>query len=135
VGVDVELKAHAKESFYNFLRTGKSDLYVLGWNCSSGESSEFYEFLLHSPTSRYGRGNYGSYSNPTIDRIAETNAAILDQRARRAMLEEAAAVVMQDLPVLPLYVEDDLYGVREDVLFSPRADSEIKLIDVRRATR
>ncbi len=133
VGVEVELNPLPKEAFYPFLRAAKSDLYFLGWNCSSGESSEFYEFLLHTPTPKYGRGNYGAYSNPAVDRIAEGNSAVLDQRARRRMLEDAAALVMKDLPVLPLYVEDDLYGVREGIEFEPRADSEIRLVDVRHA--
>lgn len=135
IGVQLEVNAVDTHELYDLAKAGRSDLYLAGWNFSSGEASEFYEFCLHSPTSRYGFNNYGLYSNPVIDEIAETNAAILDQRKRRNRLEEAAAIVMEDLPVLPLYVSDDVYAVREGVRFEPRADSEIRLLDVRRAPR
>jgi peptide/nickel transport system substrate-binding protein len=110
---------------------GKSNLFLIGWDCSTGEASEFYEFCLHTPAGHYGKGNYGGYSNPTIDEIAETNGAILDQRARRRLLQKAAVIAMEDLPVLPLWVRDDVYGVRADLTFRPRADAAVRLADVR----
>lgn len=135
IGVEVDVNAVAAHELYDLAKEGRSDLFLVGWNFSSGEASEFFEFCLHTPTIRYGFNNYGLYSNPTIDEIAETNAAILDPRKRRKRLEEAAAIAMEDLPVLPLYVSDDVYAVREPLLFAPRADSEIRLLDVRRAPR
>ena len=112
---------------------GKSDLFLNGWDCSTGEASEFYEFCLHTPRGQYGKGNYGGYSNPEIDTIAETNAAILDQRARRRLLQRAAVIAMDDLPVLPLWVRDDVYGVRTELTFPLRADAAVRVADVRYA--
>jgi len=49
------------------------------------------------------------------------------------MLQRAAGIAMEELPVLPLFIEDDIYGVREGLQFTPRADAEIRLLDVKPA--
>jgi peptide/nickel transport system substrate-binding protein len=131
VGVELDLNPLEGDGVYQMAETGKSNLFLMGWDCSTGEASEFYEFGLHTPAGQYGKGNYGGYSNPAIDSIAETNGAILDQRARRRLLQKAAVIAMEDLPVLPLWVRDDVYGVRSDLTFRPRADAAVRLADVR----
>lgn len=131
IGVQVELNGLSREGVYELARRGESDFFLAGWDCTTGEASEFYEFLLHSPGKRYGQGNYGGYSNPEVDRIAETNAAILDPIARRGQLEKAATMVMHDLPILPLYVQDETYGIHGKLTFTPRADAVIRLEDLK----
>jgi hypothetical protein len=42
---------------------------------------------------------------------------------------------MDDLPVVPLFIRDEIYAVRDYIDFDPRADSEIKLLELRRAPR
>jgi peptide/nickel transport system substrate-binding protein len=131
VGVALDLNPLEQDGVHELASAGKSDLFLVGWDCSTGEASEFYEFCLHTPAGQYGKGNYGRYSNPTVDEIAETNGAILDQRLRRRLLQKAAVIAMEDLPVLPLWVHDDVYGVRADLTFRLRADATIRLADVR----
>ena len=132
VGITVELHGLGFEELYFRAEKGLSPLVLAGWGCSTGVSSEFFEYCLHTPTQGYGIGNYGGYSSRAIDQIAETNADVLDQRKRQAMLQQAAAIAMEDLPILPLFVEDDIYGARPGIAFKPRVDSEIRLLDVRR---
>jgi peptide/nickel transport system substrate-binding protein len=131
IGITLDLNPSPGDGVYQLAAAGKSDLFLIGWDCSTGEASEFYEFCLHKPQGQYGKGNYGGYSNPEIDSIAETNGAILDQRARRRLLQKAAVIAMEDLPVLPLWVRDDVYGVRADLTFRLRADASVRLADVR----
>lgn len=133
LGVEVELNGLDGDAFDTAVNSGKSELFFLGWDCSTGEASEFFEFLLHTPSERHGMGNYGAWSNAEVDRIAESNSAVLDVKARKRLLQRAAAIVMEALPVLPLYLQDEIYGVRDPVTFRPRADSEVRLADVKRA--
>jgi peptide/nickel transport system substrate-binding protein len=130
IGVRLEMNGLHRDSVYDLVKAGGSRFFLVGWDCASGVASEFYAFCLHTPSSSYGIFNYGHYSNPTVDRIAETNAAILDQRKRQRVLQQAAAIVMDELPVLPLFVADDVYGTRADVVFEPRADGRILLLDI-----
>jgi peptide/nickel transport system substrate-binding protein len=93
IGAELELNPVDNDAVYQLGVEGKSDLFLIGWDCSTGEASEFYEFCLHTPAGQYGKGNYGGYSNREIDTIAETNANILDPRARRRLLQKAAVIM------------------------------------------
>lgn len=128
IGVTLEL--NGVDSVYQYMDGNRSQFYLAGWDCSSGDASEFYEFCLHTPGGSYGEGNYGAYSNPRMDEIDETHAQSTDDLQRRRILQEAAALAMNDLPVLPIYMEDDIYAMKDDLKFEPRADAEIKLIEV-----
>jgi len=127
VGVMLEIQSVPRSEVDRLAAAGRAPVYLLGWDCSTGEAGEAYEFLLHTPDDRYGRVNYGRYSNAALDRIAEANSAILDPLKRRRMLEDAAALVMDDLPMLPLFVSEEIYGVRDGIRFQPRADNQVRL--------
>lgn len=129
--INVTVKLNPLPMVYDFLDSEKSDFYLAGWDCSSGDASEFYEFCLHTPAKDFGDGNYGSFTNARIDEIAETNSVTTDERLRREILQEAARISMEELPILPVYIEDDIYAARDGINFDPRADSEIQISDVR----
>jgi peptide/nickel transport system substrate-binding protein len=130
IGVQVEVREAPRAEVWRRAKAGESQAYLVQWNFSSGEASEFFEYCIHTANDRYGFFNYGGYSNPKVDAVAEQNAAILDPTERRNRLQGALALVMEDLPVLPLFVTDDIYGVRPGIQFKPRADGEIWLPDV-----
>jgi peptide/nickel transport system substrate-binding protein len=132
VGVSVEPNPLARNEVHRRARSGGSEAFLVGWSFSSGEASEFYEFCLHTPSERFGFTNHGRYSNPGIDAIAEGNAAVLDPASRRRMLQLAAELAMQELPVLPLFVADDVFAVRQGIRMRARADGEIWLPNVTR---
>ena len=129
VGVTVELVGLDRGDLWE--RASRSSLFIAGWDCSTGESGEFFQFCLHTPRDSYGAANYGGFSNARIDEIVETNAAVLDQRQRQALLQEAATIAMEELPVLPLYVEDEIYALRAGLTFPARADNALRLGEVR----
>jgi peptide/nickel transport system substrate-binding protein len=131
LGIAVAVNAVARGDVYDLARTGKRGASLVGWVFSSGETSEFLECCLHTPTQGLGFNNLGGWSNRRIDVLAETNATLLDTAERLAALKEAGAIVTSELPVIPLYVAQDVYGVRDGVAFSPRADGEVWLPDVR----
>jgi peptide/nickel transport system substrate-binding protein len=131
VGVAAEVHVFKRDEVYDRAGRGQSQVFVVGWSYSSGEASEFLEYCLHTPTGRLGFNNLGAYSNPLVDAAASENPTLLDTVERQRRLQRAMRLVMDDLPVLPLYVADDVYGVRRGLRFRPRADGEIWLPDVR----
>jgi peptide/nickel transport system substrate-binding protein len=131
VGIAASVREASRHDVWDRAMKGDSHAFLVGWSFTSGESGEFFEYCLHTPTVAYGFFNYGRYSNPEVDRIAEENGAILDGPRRQARLQAGGRIVMRDLPILPLYVADDVYGVRPGIAFRPRPDGEIWLPDVR----
>jgi peptide/nickel transport system substrate-binding protein len=130
VGVQIELNPLDRNAVYEIAASGKSDLFFAGWDCTSGEASEFYEFNLHTRIGVHGSGNYGGYTNARLDELADGNAATLDPARRKVLLEEAATIVMNDLPILPLYIEDNLLGVRKEITFTVPADGVIRVAEL-----
>lgn len=130
LNIDVQLNGLQGNSVYDLAQAGMTEFYLAGWDCSSGDASEFYEFCLHTNTDKWGAGNYSGYSNAEIDLIAETNSMITDERERKEMLQKASHLAMSDLPLVPVYIEDDIYGMRSGIRFEPRADAEIRLLEV-----
>jgi peptide/nickel transport system substrate-binding protein len=133
VGVTVELNGMERGVLWE--RASRSSLFIAGWDCSTGESGEFFQFCLHTPRGGYGAANYGGFSHRRIDEIVEANAAVLDQRHRLALLQEAAGIAMEELPVLPLYVQDEIYALRDGLTFPARADNALRLSEVRSRVR
>jgi peptide/nickel transport system substrate-binding protein len=131
IGVRLRLNPLTVDQVYERAREGAAPMSFVGWSFTTGEASEFYEFNLRTSAPPRGLGNYGGYSSARLDAIADGNAAVMDARDRRRMLEEAALIVVTDLPVLSLYVADSIYAVRDGLTFTPRVDGEIRLLDVR----
>jgi ABC-type transport system substrate-binding protein len=132
IGIRIALNGQNRNAVYELVEQGKSRFHLVGWDCSSGDASEFYEFNLHSRSETFGQGNYGGYSNAEMDSICEKHYFIMEEVERRKELQRAAQIAMRDLPVIPLFIEDDLYIIREQFGFEPRADGQIRIADVKR---
>jgi peptide/nickel transport system substrate-binding protein len=63
IGIDIDLNLITMKQIYDLGEQGKTNFYLIGWDCTSGDASEFYEFCAHTRDQKYGRGNYGYYSN------------------------------------------------------------------------
>jgi hypothetical protein len=44
-------------------------------------------------------------------------------------------ILMEDLAFIPLFVPNELYGVREDIRWQPRIDTWVLAYEIRRADR
>ena len=130
IRIDVKVNGQGRNEVYSLLEAGKSRFFLAGWDCSSGDASEFYEFNLHTPDEVFGQGNYGKYSNKEMDEICEKHYYITDELERRLLLQKAGQLAMRDLPVLPVFIEDDLYAIKDTLHFNPRADGQIRVADV-----
>lgn len=132
-GIRVIRRSWPKEEFFDRIDKGLSDFHLTGWICSSGDSAELFESSLHTrePGGGLGRDNGTGYSNPELDRLIEQIIQTIDPTQRVELEKHAMAVAMEDLPYLPLFVQEDRYALTPEVIWEPRADGEIWLPDVR----
>ena len=129
VGIRVHAVERPLESF-----TPDVDLSFASWFCLSGDASDFFDALAHSPArgNGYGSGNFASYRNPALDALIEDSEATLNMLTRRVQLEHSMHVVMGDQVFIPLYSTPILYGVREAVDWQPRSDDLILVNTIHR---
>jgi peptide/nickel transport system substrate-binding protein len=133
IGIRVTSRFWPREVLFSRIDAGLSDFHLTGWICSSGESSELFESSFHTrePHGTLGRSNGIGYSNLTVDRLTEQIIATIDTTARIALEKRAMAIAVEDLPWIPLYVEEDRYALTADLDWEPRADGEILLSEIR----
>ena len=100
IGLDVEIEAHEWNAMLADTHAGRFEIARLGniGNVADTES----EFLA---LFRCGiLDNRGRYCNPRFEALMEQAKPLRDQRARNAVLREAEAVMIEDAPVIPIYV-------------------------------
>ena len=104
------------------------------WYCLSGDASDFFDAMAHSPAteSGYGAGNLTHYRNPGLDALIEDSESTLDLLARRTELQHAMRVLMADHVFVPLYSTPILYGTRDTIDWQPRSDELILVNTIRR---
>ena len=135
LGVRLRVEALPDADFFEGLRRGDASLWLDRVACISGDAYEFFADFLHSRDAerRLGSSNDFGLADPELDRGIERIAEIEDDLERRDALNRLMARVMEELPVLPLFVDRDVYVYDPRLGFAPRYDGEIRAYEVGRA--
>jgi peptide/nickel transport system substrate-binding protein len=99
---------------------------LAGWRFEEGDASGFLRDCLFTrdPVRRIGNNNAG-YSNPELDRLIEQSARTLGDAKRLRSYESAMRFALDDMPVVPVYHKDNLFGVARRVRWQPRLDGKL----------
>ena len=100
-----------------------------GWYGDYGDPTTFLDL------SRTGDGNNDrAYSNPEFDALLERASVELDAEKRMDMLREAEAIIMRDVPMVPLFYYSTLYMSDphqvSGITPHPRTNQNLYLIDM-----
>jgi peptide/nickel transport system substrate-binding protein len=135
VGVFVTVQVVPDDEFARIRSKHGVSLYIDRYGCETGDASEAFDDLIHTPEAgrRLGQANSGGYSNRDLDAAIERSAVELDVRARSEDLKHIMAVVHDERPIIPLDIEEDAYAIRPDYLWEPRDDSDIRAMEIRAA--
>ncbi len=123
IGLDVSLNAMPVANYWPELREDNYDMYLLGWSPGTFDAEHPIRFLVHTSGERLGTWNFGGYSNARIDEMLPMIQSEIDDAARQAMLDEAAAIIQDDMVYVPMYVQPLLWGMRDGVELTQRPDN------------
>ena len=70
----------------------------------------------------YGVVNRGGYSNPKVDALIDQADSTASLQKRDQYLQEATRVLVDDVPMIPVHYEMDLYAIKDHVKMQPRVD-------------
>lgn len=134
LGVRFHVETLPDGEFFETLRRGEAGVWLDRVACISGDAYEFLADFLHSrdPGRRLGSANDFGLADAELDRVIERTARIEEDLERRDALNQLMARVMDELPVLPLFVERDVYVRDPRIAFGPRYDGEIRAYEVGR---
>jgi peptide/nickel transport system substrate-binding protein len=134
IGVQVEVKPIDEDEFFSLHDGGRLTLWITRYGCPSGDASDFLNDVIHSrdPSDMYGHRNGGYYSNPRMDAAIRKSEEVEDVEDRRQAVQRMIRQVSDERIMLPLYLDQDVYGIERAYSWQPRNDSYIRLAEVKR---
>jgi peptide/nickel transport system substrate-binding protein len=138
VGIDAQANAQPGAVWAPARTRGDFAFYQGGWGTLTGEANYTLSSLVHSndPARRMGTFNNRNYRNAELDQAIEAADVEMDEAKRRALLEQAAAIVARDRPSLPIAGIVTAWAMRRDrVTIVPRADEDTLAMNIRRPAR
>jgi ABC-type transport system substrate-binding protein len=130
VGLQVEPRVHAYETFYRRIEKAENELFLFSWNFRIADASPFLEAIVHSrdPLRGWGNLNGAAVSDPGLDHLIELAAHEPRSEARLEMLQRLLTEVSAVYAYVPLFQPAVISLVREPFEFVGR---ELRPQDVR----
>ncbi|MDQ6619898.1 MAG: ABC transporter substrate-binding protein [Pseudomonadota bacterium] len=124
VGIDTKVVTMPSATYFTQATDLKFSLMLLGWSTGTGEASSSLKALLmtYSRDKGYGTANRGRYSNPKVDALTEDALATVDDAKREAMLQRATELAINDVGIIPLHFQVNLWATRDGITYVPRTD-------------
>jgi len=106
----------------------QAPVYMLGWGSTQTLDADaaLYAILKSGEP-------YSTVADPKLDALLDKSRKTIAPAARNAVFGEIQDVVASDVPLIPLYREDSLYGKAKSVTFGGRADARLPIFDIRLA--
>lgn len=115
-------------------RAGRQEMsaFLLGWGVSSGEGTNPLRAQLATwnPATGMGTANRGRYSNPALDKLIDEALRTLDDGKREAIVQHAMALAMDDVPVIMLHLQKNIWATRKGLVYEARTDEETRATGV-----
>ncbi|MGE0482845.1 MAG: ABC transporter substrate-binding protein [Gammaproteobacteria bacterium] len=135
VGIDLDIVSYDWGTFYGDVSHGRFQLYGLSW--VGLRLPDVFRYAFHSSSRPPAGANRGNYRSTAVDGLIE-RAERTDDRVERVRLYRAiAATLLDDLPYVPLWFEDQLVITRgdiEDYTTDPTGNFDALARTTRRAT-
>tara|TARA_R110000868_G_scaffold8138_18_gene41993 strand:- start:2063 stop:3652 length:1590 start_codon:yes stop_codon:yes gene_type:complete len=125
VGLDASVTAMPVRNYWDELRAGNYDMYLLGWSPGTFDAEHPIRFLAATPDDekKLGSWNFGGYSNPRVDELLPLIQQEIDPTARQTMLDEVAQILQQDIAYIPLYTEPLIWAAKQNIDLVQRPDN------------
>lgn len=121
IGVKVQLEVLPWAVYAGKANKNELAVSVIGWGNGTGEAAYALTNILTTVDSSKGLGasNWGHYSNPLVDQALTKATAEFDEGKRRAILEESAKVVTDDVGIIPLFHYQNIWAARKGLKVEP----------------
>ncbi|MCC7425519.1 MAG: ABC transporter substrate-binding protein [Alphaproteobacteria bacterium] len=123
IGVQTNVQAVPWSAFLAYPRP-QLPAHLQGALNTTGEASGTLRVILATPDPRSGMGtaNRGSYSNRAMDELLRRALVTIDDAAREALLRQATRLAMDDVAILPLFNQKNIWASRTGFAYAGRRD-------------
>lgn len=114
LGINVEIEQYEHGAFLEMANQGDHDMFMLQWITVTGDPNYGLYPMFH--TDSVGSGNRWNYSNPELDSYLEEGQQTSEEGERAAAYATAQEILMEDLPITPLYYGELGIGVNNKLV-------------------
>ncbi len=134
IGVRTAVEAQPWTTFVARAGRGEFSAFLIGWG-SNPEGSHPLRNLIATPNRDRGWGasNRGRYSNAAIDAQLEEALREIDDTRREQLLIAAQRAAFEDVAIVPLYIQTNIWAMRRNLQHASRADELTRAQDIRPA--
>ncbi len=126
IGVNVDLEIPEWSVYIQQVPAGnQAPIYMLGWGSTQTLDADAAIYAIL----RSGEP-YSTVSMPDLDALLDESRRTVDEVQREQILHRIQEIAAESVPVLTLYQEDSLYGKRDNVDFTGRADARIPVFNI-----
>lgn len=120
VGIKTELVSQEFVIFWgkDGVNGGKLPFYYVGRPAADADTV-YDQYYRSGVTTRI------QYKNPEFDKLIDEEQKIGDPKKRVAILQQAGRILMEDVPLVPLYTLAEIYGVARNIIWKARPDEKI----------
>jgi peptide/nickel transport system substrate-binding protein len=126
VGVRAHLQVLSAGDYILRLEQRAMTMFLLGWLSDTGDGRVSYDYLLHSRSGSFGVDNGSEYSNPQMDSLIESASRTNAPDTLGVIFAKLDQQVVEDVPLIPLFRQDDLYAYTSDLIYTPRLDRRLR---------
>jgi peptide/nickel transport system substrate-binding protein/microcin C transport system substrate-binding protein len=113
-GIDLELKLLEWNTFIKNVDERQMQLWAMGWGGGDVEGDP--KQIWHSSSASKGGSNYGTYSNPEVDKLIDEGRQELDSKKRTAIFKKVYGLIAEDVPYVFLFNRKfEYYGMSTKV--------------------
>lgn len=124
IGVRTTVEAQPYATFIGRATRREAPAALLTWGNSTGEVSVLLNSVLRTQNRERGQGaaNRLLYSNTAMDDLVAAAEVEMDDARREDLLRRASTAALDDNMLLPLYLQNALWGMRSGLTYEARMD-------------
>ena len=113
VGIAIEVSSYDWGTFYADIKNGRFQMYSLSW--VGLKQPDIFRYAFHSSSVPPAGANRGRYAAADVDRLIEAAEASTDLAERAGAYAQIQARLLEDLPYVPLWYEDNILIKRDSI--------------------
>ncbi len=124
IGITTRVETMPSSIYFSRASKLEFSLMLVGWGSDTAEASSPLKALLATFNTAKGMGqaNRGRYSSAKMDGLLDQALATVDDAKREKLLQQATEVAMNELGIITLYHQENVWASRRGLTYTPRAD-------------
>ncbi|MFC1603144.1 ABC transporter substrate-binding protein [Pseudomonadota bacterium] len=112
-GVEVDLRSYDWATVYGDIKAGRFQMYSLAW--VGVKTPDIFRYVFHSDAVPPNGANRGRFKHAQVDRLIEQAEREVDEARQADLYRQLQALLLQELPYVPLWYENQIFVSRSDI--------------------